>query len=259
MIIDPGWGDLAMTLILFGAVTLFCAWDGLRLERSLAIATIRTVVQLFFIGLVIRGVFAINAWSLVVGALLLMMTYAAWAGLGRVKNRAPGLFLPMWAGVVSGSVFTTAVVTGAVLKIDPWYRPDVLLPLGGMILGNAMNGGSISADRLHAEIRARREQIEMALTLGWDYRRATAEARRSAVRAALIPTLNTMMTVGLVHLPGMMVGQLLGGVEPMVAAKYQIIIMLMVASSVTVAASVFTTLALGRFFTPHQQLKRSVL
>jgi len=259
MIIDPGWDDLAMTLALFGAVVGLSIREGLAVERSLTIATIRTVVQLFFIGYVIKALFAVNAWWLIVAALLFMMTYAARAGLGRMKKPVPGLFLPMWVGVVSGSIFTIAVVTGAVLKIDPWYRPDVLIPLGGMILGNAMNGGSIAADRLYTEIRARRAQIETLLMLGRDYRAAAAEAKREAVRAALIPTINTMMTVGLVHLPGIMVGQMLGGVEPIVAAKYQIIIMLMVASCVTVASSVFATLALKRYFTKHQQLNLSLL
>lgn len=258
MIIDPGWEDLAMTLLLYAMVVALSIREGLRIEKSLTIATARTVVQLFFIGYVIKAIFGVGEWYLVVGALLLMMTYAARAGLERMKRPVPGLYIPMWWGVVAGSLFTTAVVTGAVLKLDPWYRPDVLLPLGGMILGNAMNGGSLAADRLYAEMKARQPEIEMLLMLGWDYRRASQEAKREAVRAALIPTINTMMTVGLVHLPGIMVGQLLGGAAPVVAAKYQIIIMLMVASSVTVASSVFASMALGRFFTPRQQLKRQL-
>ncbi|HEB73231.1 MAG TPA: iron export ABC transporter permease subunit FetB [Nitrospirae bacterium] len=259
MIIDPGFDDLAMTMILFAMVILLSIREGLNIERSLAIATLRTVVQLFFIGYVIKGLFAVDAWYIIVGALLLMMTYAAKAGLGRMKKQVPGLFLPMWVGVVTGSIFTIAVVTGVTLKIDPWYRPDVLIPLGGMILGNAMNGGSIAADRLYSEIRGSKDQIETYLMLGRDYRHAAKEARREAVRAALIPTINAMMTVGLVHLPGMMVGQLLGGVDPVVAAKYQIIIMLMVASSVTVASSVFTAMALKSYFTKNQMLNLKLL
>jgi putative ABC transport system permease protein len=259
MIIDPGFDDLAMTMVLFAIVVALSIREGLKIERSLAIATVRTVVQLLFIGYVIKGLFDVDTWYIIVGALLLMMTYAAKAGLGRMKKKVPGLFLPMWVGVVSGSIFTIAVVTGLVLKIDPWYRPDVLIPLGGMILGNAMNGGAIAADRLHTEIRARKDQIETYLMLGRDYRYAAKEARREAVRAALIPTINSMMTVGLVHLPGIMVGTMLGGVEPMVAAKYQIIIMLMVASSVTVASSVFTALALKSYFTENQSLKLKLL
>jgi len=255
MIIDPGWDDLSMTVALFVAVVALSIREGLNVEKDLAVATVRTVVQLFFVGYIIKALFAVNTWYIVAGALLLMMTYAAKAGLGRMKRQVPGFYPPMWAGVVSGTVFTTAVVTGAVLKADPWYRPDVMIPLGGMILGNAMTGGAIAADRLVSEIRARKNEIELWLMLGRDYRFAAREARREAVRAALIPTINTMMTVGLVHLPGIMVGQMLGGVEPVVAAKYQIIIMLMVASCVTVASSVFATLALKRFFTPRQQLK----
>ena len=259
MIIDPGWDDLALTTLLFAAVVGLSIREGLKLERSLTIATIRTIVQLALIGYVIKGLFKIDIWYIIVGALLFMTIFAARAGLGRMKKPYAGLFMPMWVGIVVGSIFTTAVVTGAVLKIDPWYRPDMLIPLGGMILGNAMNGGAIAADRLYTEIKSRKSEIETLQSIGWDYKRAAFNARKEAVRAALIPTINTMMTVGLVHLPGIMVGQMLGGVDPLVAAKYQIIIMLMVAASVSVTSVVFTGLAMKRFFTPNQQLKHWAL
>jgi len=259
MIIDPGFADMAMTTLMFAAVVALSIYDGLKLEKSLAIATARTVVQLVFIGYVITALFRVDHWWVVVGALGFMTAVAARAGLDRMKGKVPGLYLPMWMGVVAGTLFTVAVVTGAVLKVDPWYRVDVMIPLGGMILGNAMNGGAIAADRLYTEIKNRRAEIETLLMLGWDYKAASAEARREAVRAALIPTINTMTTVGLVHLPGIMVGQMLGGVDPMVAAKYQIVIMLMVASSVTITAAAFTRLALKRFFTPYQALRGELL
>ncbi|MDH5478365.1 MAG: iron export ABC transporter permease subunit FetB [Nitrospinota bacterium] len=255
MIINPTFADMTMTMLMFGAVIGLSLYDGLKLEKSLIIATTRTVVQLAFVGYVITALFELDRWWVVVLALVFMSAVAARAGLDRIKGAVPGLYAPMWLGIVFGSIYTVAVVTGAVLKVDPWYRVDVMIPLGGMILGNAMNGGAIAADRLYSEIRNRRDQIETLLMLGWDYRAATAEARREAVRAALIPTINTMTTVGLVHLPGIMVGQMLGGVDPVVAAKYQIIIMLMVASSVTLTAALFTKLAMKRFFTPNQALR----
>ncbi len=256
IVIDPGWDDLAMTMALFAVVVALSAYEGLKIERSLTIGTIRTFVQLLFMGFVVKALFGVEQWYIIIGALLLMMTYAAKAGLGRMKRPVAGLYIPMWAGVVTGSIFTIAVVTGAVLKIDPWFRADILIPLGGMILGNAMSGGALAADRLYMELKSRQDEIETLLTLGWDYRKATHEAKKEAIRAALIPTINMMMTVGIVHLPGVMVGQMLGGAPPMVAAKYQIIIMLMVASSVTITSVVFTTLAMKKFFTPHQQLRR---
>jgi len=258
MIIDPSLAGMAMTMLMFGAVVGVSVYDGLKLEKSLAIATVRTVVQLVFVGYVIAALFRIDQWWVVALTLLFMSAVAARAGLDRMRGKVPGLYVPMWVGVAAGTVYTIAVVTGAVLGVTPWYRVDVMIPLGGMILGNAMNGGAIAADRLYAEIKSRRAEIETLLMLGWDYKTAAAGARREAVRAALIPTINTMMTVGLVHLPGIMVGQMLGGVAPMTAAKYQIVIMLMVASSVTLTAAVFSSLALSRFFTPHQSLKREL-
>lgn len=259
MIIDPDIYDMAMTMLMFGAVVGLSVYEGLRLEKSLALATLRSIVQLTLVGYVITALFHVNRWWVVALALLFMSAIAARAGLDRMRGKVPGLYMPMWIGVAFGTLYTIAVVTGAVLKVTPWYRVDVMIPLGGMILGNAMNGGAIAADRLYTEIKNRRAEIETLLMLGWDYRAAGAKARREAVRAALIPTINTMMTVGLVHLPGIMVGQMLGGVAPVTAAKYQIVIMLMVASSVTLTAVAFTALALKRFFTPNQALRTELL
>ncbi len=258
MIIDPGWQDLLMTALLFAIVVALSIREGLGMERTMFIGSLRTVTQLLLMGFVIKALFQVDLWYVIVGVLVCMTIYAASAGLSRMKRPVAGLYLPMWTGVAVGTLFTTAVVTGAVLKIEPWYRPDMLIPLGGMILGNAMTGGALAADRLYTELKSRQEEIETLLQLGWDYKRAAHESKKEAVRAAMIPTINSMMTVGIVHIPGVMAGQMLGGVSPFVAAKYQIIIMLMIASAVTITSTVFTTLALKRYFTPHQQLNRKI-
>jgi putative ABC transport system permease protein len=258
-IIDPGLGDLSIALLLFALVVLLSVKEGLSVEKNLTIATVRMVAQLFLMGQIVSWLFGVtNAW-LIVLALLLMSAYAARAGLSRMKQPVPGLYMPMWAGVAIGTFFTTFVVTALVLKADPWYRADILIPLCGMILGNAMNGGALAADRLHSELSARKEEIETWLSLGLDYRAASESAVKEAVRSALLPTINTMMTIGLVHLPGMMVGQVLGGVDPTTAVKYQMIVMLMVASAVTLAAVVFVKIGLGKFFNQYQQLRHDLL
>lgn len=258
MVIDPTPADLAVTGLLYAVVVASSLKEGLAIERQLTVAAVRMGAQLLLVGYLIGLLFAVDRWYVVLGALLAMSLYAARAGLARVKGAAPGLYAPMWIGVAGGTILTTAVVTGGVLKIDPWYRPEVLIPLGGMILGNAMNGGALAADRLHAELKGRRDEIETLLALGLDYPRAAHEAKRAAVRAALIPTINSMVTVGLVHLPGVMVGQMLGGVDPVTAAKYQFVIMLMVATSVTLASVLFANRALSVYFTRHHQLRHEL-
>ncbi len=257
-LIDPTPTDLAVASLLYGAVVLLSLKEGLGVEKSLTVAALRMGAQLFFVGYLVRYLFGVEQWWIVTGALFLMSLYAARAGVGRMKRPVPGLWGPMWIGVASGALFTTAVVTQGVLKLDPWFNPAGLIPLGGMILGNAMNGGALAADRLHAELKGRRNEIEALLALGLDHRRASRDAAREAVRGAMIPTINSMLTVGIVHLPGIMVGQMLGGADPVTAAKYQFVIMLMVAASVSVTATLFVKRGLSVYFTPAQQIRHEL-
>ncbi|MBF0170829.1 MAG: iron export ABC transporter permease subunit FetB [Nitrospinae bacterium] len=257
-LIDPTPADLAVASLLYGAVVGLSLKEGLGVEKSLTVAALRMGVQLFFVGYLVRFLFGVERWYVVTGALFLMSLYAARAGVARMKRPVPGLWGPMWIGVFGGTLFTTAVVTQGVLKLDPWYAPEGLIPLGGMILGNAMNGGALAADRLHAELKARRDEIEALLALGLTYPRAAREASREAVRGALIPTVNSMLTVGIVHLPGIMVGQMLGGADPVTAAKYQFVIMLMVAASVSLTAALFVKRGLAVYFTGAHQLRHEL-
>jgi len=131
---------------------------------------------------------------------------------------------------VRGSPFICLLVVG----YSPWYDPRYLIPLAGMIIGNSMNGASLAAERLTAEMRERHDELETALCLGATARQAAEPALRTAYRAALIPTMNTMAATGIVALPGMMTGQILSGTEPMLAVRYQIAIMCAItASSIT--------------------------
>src|SRR6185295_16144408 len=143
---------------------------------------------------------------------------------GRRSVRAIG-----GVAMLIGSGLTLAYVTQVVLRVSPWYEPRYLVPLFGMIVGNAMNGAALAAERLDSEMTSQRATVEAFLALGATPARAAAEPVRRALGAALIPSINGLMVVGLVQLPGMMTGQILAGASPLLAVRYQVVVAFMLA------------------------------
>ncbi|MEP2507721.1 MAG: ABC transporter permease, partial [Reichenbachiella sp.] len=142
------------------------------------------------------------------------------------------LFLKALASIVVGAVAVLILITQGVLMLDPWYLPQYLIPLAGMIFANAMNSVSLAGERLTSE-----------LSRGVDY----TEARNTALRAALIPITNSLFAVGLVSLPGMMTGQILSGVSPLIAVRYQIMVMCMAFGSAGISVALFLVLVKTNF------------
>lgn len=157
-----------------------------------------------------------------------------------------------------GSGLTLAYVTQVVLSVEPWYEPRYLIPLFGMIVGNAMNGAALAAERLASELESHRGEVEAYLALGATPARAAAEPVRRALIASLIPTLNGLTTVGLVQLPGMMTGQILAGLSPLLAVRYQIVVMFMLAGATAMTAMLVVFWYRRTFFTPAAQLAARV-
>jgi putative ABC transport system permease protein len=149
----------------------------------------------------------------------------------------------------------TFLFCGLVVGYSPWYDPRYLIPLAGMIIGNSMNGASLAAERLSAELYERREEIEAALCLGATARQASESSVRLAFRAALMPTMNTMAAMGIVSLPGMMTGQILSGTEPIIAVRYQIAIMCAITGAVAITSFLILVQGYRRYFSAAHQLK----
>ena len=149
----------------------------------------------------------------------------------------------------------TFVFCGLVVRYSPWYDPRYLIPLAGMIIGNSMNGASLAAERLAAEIRERREEVETAICLGATARQASTTAVRLAFSAALMPTMNTMAAMGIVSIPGMMTGQILSGTEPIIAVRYQIAIMCAITGAVAITSYLIVLLGYRHYFTAAHQLR----
>ena len=230
-------------------------WHRTGLARSFAIGALRTVLQLTLVGYLLVYVFAIDRWYVVVAALLLMLAVASKAAVDRQDSKTPGLFAITGVALLLGSGLTLIYVSVMVVRVDPWYNPRYLIPLFGMILGNAMNAAALAADRLAGEMETRRPEVEAYLSLGANSVRAAREPVRRALRASMIPTVNTLMVVGIVSLPGMMTGQIIAGSDPLLAIRYQIVVMFMLGSAVALAAVIVVLGYRRTFFTAAEQLR----
>jgi putative ABC transport system permease protein len=226
----------------------------LGLERDLLVGTIRTFAQLGILGYVLKFIFDLdNAW-LVLLLFSFMVFWAAHAIRGRVKEQSVSIFVPTFISMVSSYTLVTIVVTSVIVQVKPWYTPQYFIPLGGMIISNSMNAISISLDRLFSDLRKQRDEVELALCLCATYQEATGTILRETIRAGMIPSINSMMTVGLASIPGMMTGQILAGSDPVIAIKYQIIVMLMLVASTAIGSIIVVSVIRRRCFTKAHQL-----
>jgi len=247
--------DLPWALGMMAIAIGLSSWQKLGLELTLAIATGRTVLQLMMLGYVLAVVFALNNPIPIVLILLVMLTIATITACNRIGKKIPKV-IP----VVFGSIFfSTALIliytNVLIVQPDTWYEPQYLIPLGGIVLGNAMNGAAIAGERLVSTITSSSLEIETHLSLGATPQQAVARYRKDAIRAGLIPTLNSMMVVGMVTLPTIISGQLLSGVDPLNAASYQILIMFMLALANLITTVLVTQGLMRQFFNAQAQLR----
>jgi putative ABC transport system permease protein len=244
---------LSFVLISGGASLLY----RLRLEKDLLIGTVRTFLQLFLMGYALTIIFELQNFWLVICVFIVMIFFAAWIIRGRVAEPDIPFFIPTLIAMLISYMSVTALVSGIVVGAEPWWRPRYFIPLGGMVVGNSMNAIAITLERLFSELRNRQDEIEMMLCLGADYREASQDMVRNAMRAGMIPSLNSMMGVGIVFIPGMMTGQILSGADPLIAIRYQIVVMLMLVGS-TALGSLLVAIWARRlsFSAAHQLLLR---
>lgn len=190
-------------------------------------AMARMLVQLLLIGYVLTFIFTTEHPWVVGGVLTVMLTLASWIALRPLEEKNSLQYAKALGSIALGGVFTLLLVTQVVLDTQPWFNPSKVIPLAGMIFANSMNAVSLAAERFYAE-RSRAVAYE--------------EARSTALRASLIPMTNSLFAVGLVSLPGMMTGQILANVDPLIAARYQIMVMAMLYGSAGISAACYLTL-----------------
>ncbi len=206
-------------------ITILLRWS-INIKSVLQGLT-RMLLQLILIGYALNYIFAVNQPVIILIILSVMLSAAGLIALRPIKNRSKGLYFKALQAIATASILTLLIVTQAVLSLTTWFEPRYLIPLAGMIFANSMNAVSLAAERFESEM-ARDD----------DY----LKARSAALQAALIPITNSLFAVGLVSLPGMMTGQILSGISPLVAARYQIMVMCMIYGSAGIAAAHYLTL-----------------
>jgi putative ABC transport system permease protein len=190
-------------------------------------ANARMLAQLLAVGYVLTYIFETDRPELIVGVVAIMVLISAWIALRPLEGARLPLYPRVLAAILASGLSMLAIVTQLVLDLPRWFEPSFVVPLAGMIFANAMNTVSLAAERYESE-HARGVEL--------------AQARRAALDAALIPQINGLLAVGLVSLPGMMTGQILSGVEPLVAVRYQIMVMCMVFGSGGLGAALYLVL-----------------
>jgi len=229
--IELSYGDVLLAATLIAVNAGLSVSLRLGLERRLLIAATRMVVQLGLIGLVLKALFSLQSPLLTGLAVAVMVGFAGYEAMARQERKLAGWWsygLGTGSMLAAGTVVTVFALTTQIAP-DPWYHARYAIPIMGMILGNTMNGVSIGLDRMVAGAVRGRQVIETRLALGEDSSEALRPLVRESLRAGLIPTINGMSAAGVVSLPGMMTGQILAGIEPVEAVKYQILIMFLIA------------------------------
>lgn len=246
--------DLGWSLGIIAIAVVLSSWQRLGLEGQLIFAAGRSLLQLLVVGYILAIIFALDNPLAVLGILGVMLTIAAIVARNRIGKKIKGLFPVVLGALLVSSALTLGYIIAIIVQPETWYSPQYLIPLAGMILGNAMNGASLAGERLASLISQNRLEVETYLCLGATPKEAIATYRQEAIRVSLIPTLNQMMVVGIVSLPGMFTGQVLAGVDPFDAASYQILILFAIALANLLTAVLVTEGVYRRFFNANAQL-----
>lgn len=249
--------DLSIAAFFVLAVALLSLRMRLGVTRQLLVAALRTAVQLLLIGLVLKTLFehVRLVWIVVIAVVMLLVA----AREIPIRQKRP--FKGWWGlGIGTVSMFVssfsiTLIAVAAIIRVRPWYEPQYLIPLLGMLLGNTMNGIALGLSRLTETGWQQRMVIENRLMLGQNWEEAIGDVRRESVRSGLIPIINSMSVAGLVSLPGMMTGQILAGTPPIEAVKYQILILFLIAAGTGFGTLGAVWMGSRRLFDDRQRLR----
>ena len=244
-------GEVAASLVLIAVAIAVSFWRRAELEQDIAVAVFRSFIQLTAIGYVIQAIFDVDSIWLVIALLAVMVAFGAFTARSRAK-RVPGALWPLVValGVAGGSTLALVVALGV---FEP--TPRYLVPVGGMVIGNAMTSAAVALNRLGDEMTDRAREIEATLALGATATVAAGPSLRRALRSGTIQIVDQTKTTGLIFVPGTMVGMLLAGAEPTDAVRLQMILLWVLLGAVALSALIATTLAYRNFFTPADQLR----
>jgi putative ABC transport system permease protein len=249
--IDVTLGEVAASLVLIAVAIAISRWRRADLEQDIAIAVVRSMVQLLAIGYVIQAIFDEDSLWLVAALIVVMVVFGAYTARARAA-KVPGSLVPLLIALSLAAVATLGLVL-ALGIFEP--TPRYLVPVGGMVIGNAMTAAAVALNRLGDDVTESARQIEATLALGASSQEAAAPIVRRSVRSGMITLVDSTKTTGLIFFPGTMVGMLLAGADPTDAVRLQLILLWVLLGSVAISSLAATGLAYRGFFTPAHQLR----
>ncbi len=253
--------DLALAASLLVLLSLLSMMLSLGLERKILFLGCRMTAQLLFIGLILRFLFARGSFLLIFLMSMVMLLAAGREVQARQKRKIMGFsgYLISICAMFVSSFSVTILALLVIIRIEPWYTPQYAIPLLGMLLGNTMSGISLALDRMTDQLYGRRNEVEQRLLLGQTWQQASRDIRSDCMRTGMMPIINSMAAAGLVSLPGMMTGQILGGTPPVEAVKYQILIMFLIAAGTGFGVVSAIWMSGFRLFDERHRLRLEIL
>ena len=246
------WGLLiavAMTCI----AAAISARMGLGVGKSLLWSSFRALLQLTAMGYVLTFVIRQNNWIYVVALLALMLPAAVQITLSRASGVPKGLSVSVFLTLTVTMVLMVVLVPELIIRPTPWYAPQLVIPITGMLLGNAVSACAVALSRFFEDMRERRNEVETMLALGATAMEAARPSMVSSVRLGLLPTVTSLASTGVVTIPGMMTGQIIAGANPLVAARYQFVITISIGALTLLSSTLIIMLTYRRCFTVHDQ------
>ncbi|TCV91441.1 putative ABC transport system permease protein [Luteibacter rhizovicinus] len=229
--------DLAIAASLVVVDILLSVFLRLGLHRQLLISAGRMVLQLTAVGYVLRYVFALDSPAATGAIVLVMILVAAYEVAARPSRKLRGgNFLVSIPTVAGATVLTSVFALVTAIRPAPWFDPHYAIPLVGIILGSVLNAGSISLGGILDGVTGAQASIEARLMLGERWRVAIGPLVRQSIRRGMVPVLNQMIAAGIITLPGIMTGQILAGLDPVEAVKYQVLLMFLLSGGSCLAA-----------------------
>ena len=204
----------------------------LKLHSRIFVSAFRNFLQLSTLSVILRPIFTLQNPTLILSYMLFMTILAAWESSRRTKYHIQGQFKTVLFSLLTNIILTTSYAFNIVIKPKPIYNPQVLIPVTGMILGMCINGLSLSLNSLTSAIMEKQREIELYLSFGASPREALSKIVKDSIQAGMTPVLNNMSVMGLITIPGMMTGQMLGGASATDAARWQMVIMYLIGSCI---------------------------
>ena len=257
-IIDISFWALSVIYILLLIPLAIMLYLQLPLIKDSAIAVIRMTAQLLFVGFYLEVVFRLNNPLLNLLWLMVMVTVADASILRGCRLRVKRFLLPLFIALLTGTIIPVLTFAVPILQRANWLDAQYIIPLAGMVLGNCLRADIIGLMQFYDSIRQNEKIYHQKLAQGARMQEALHPYWRDAMRAALVPTIATMATIGLVSLPGMMTGAILSGTSPMTAIKYQIAIMIAIFSGTATTVFIAIWLTIRTSFNTYGCLDKAI-